>query len=163
MGRFTTRMLRYIYREAACQKQLHSYSGGLWVWKIHHNFDISIPPHLRPSSRELLWTWEGKWSRANMKRGPGTDKTLRLKRWGFHVTSCDLYNWATLFLGGINTGTWSSRVGESQMRHWNKVTGSERLGPLNDCTANCRPILSSKRAPHRNKTTTFRQKPSDRK
>jgi exonuclease III len=26
------------------------------------------------------------------------------------------YNWATLFLGDINTGTWSSRLGESQMR-----------------------------------------------
>jgi hypothetical protein len=26
------------------------------------------------------------------------------------------YNWATLFLGDINTGTWASRLGESQMR-----------------------------------------------
>jgi hypothetical protein len=26
------------------------------------------------------------------------------------------YNWATLFLGDINTGTWPSRFGESQMR-----------------------------------------------
>jgi hypothetical protein len=26
------------------------------------------------------------------------------------------YNWATLFLGDINTGTWSSRLEESQMR-----------------------------------------------
>jgi hypothetical protein len=26
------------------------------------------------------------------------------------------YNWATLFLGDINTGTWPSRLGESQMR-----------------------------------------------
>jgi hypothetical protein len=25
-------------------------------------------------------------------------------------------NWATLFLGGINTGTWLPRFGESQMR-----------------------------------------------
>jgi hypothetical protein len=27
------------------------------------------------------------------------------------------------------------------------VTGSERLGPLSDYTANCRPVLSSERAP----------------
>jgi hypothetical protein len=33
------------------------------------------------------------------------------------------------------------------------VTGSERLGPLSDYNANCRPILSSERAPHRNKTS----------
>jgi hypothetical protein len=26
------------------------------------------------------------------------------------------YNWATLFLGDINTGTWPSRLGESRMR-----------------------------------------------
>jgi hypothetical protein len=26
------------------------------------------------------------------------------------------HNWATLFLGDINTGTWPSRLGESQMR-----------------------------------------------
>jgi hypothetical protein len=26
------------------------------------------------------------------------------------------YNWATLFLGDINTGNWPSRLGESQMR-----------------------------------------------
>jgi hypothetical protein len=26
------------------------------------------------------------------------------------------YNWATLFLEDINMGTWSSRLGESQMR-----------------------------------------------
>jgi hypothetical protein len=26
------------------------------------------------------------------------------------------YNWATLFLGDINTGTWPSRLGKSQMR-----------------------------------------------
>jgi hypothetical protein len=26
------------------------------------------------------------------------------------------YNWVTLFLGDINTGTWPSRLGESQMR-----------------------------------------------
>jgi hypothetical protein len=37
------------------------------------------------------------------------------------------------------------------------VSGSERLGPLSDCTANCRPVLSSERAPHRNKAATFGQ------
>jgi hypothetical protein len=26
------------------------------------------------------------------------------------------YNWATMLLGEINTGTWSSRLGKSQMR-----------------------------------------------
>jgi hypothetical protein len=35
-------------------------------------------------------------------------------------------------------------------------TGSARLGPLSDCTANCRSVLSSERVPHRNKTATFR-------
>jgi hypothetical protein len=37
------------------------------------------------------------------------------------------------------------------------VTGLEQLGPLNDYTANCRPVLSTERALHRNKTANFRQ------
>jgi hypothetical protein len=40
------------------------------------------------------------------------------------------------------------------------VTGSERLGPLSDYTAICRPVLSSERAPHKNKTANFRQQHS---
>jgi hypothetical protein len=43
------------------------------------------------------------------------------------------------------------------------VMGSARLGPFSDCTANNRPVLSSERALHRNKTANFRQQPSDRK
>jgi hypothetical protein len=43
------------------------------------------------------------------------------------------------------------------------VTGSERLGPLSDYTANYRAVLSSDRAPHRYKTANFRQQNSDRK
>jgi hypothetical protein len=31
-------------------------------------------------------------------------------------TKCPGYNWVTLFLGDINTGTWPSRLRESQMR-----------------------------------------------
>jgi hypothetical protein len=27
-----------------------------------------------------------------------------------------VYNWASLFLGDINTGTWASTLGESQIR-----------------------------------------------
>jgi hypothetical protein len=39
----------------------------------------------------------------------------------------------------------------------------EGLGPLSDCTANCKPVLSSERSPHRSKTATLRQQHSDRK
>jgi hypothetical protein len=31
------------------------------------------------------------------------------------------------------------------------------IGPSRDYTANCRPVLSSERAPHRNKTASFGQ------
>jgi hypothetical protein len=31
-------------------------------------------------------------------------------------TQCRGFNWATLFLGDINTGTWPSKLGESQIR-----------------------------------------------
>jgi hypothetical protein len=69
----------------------------------------------------------------------------------------------TLFLGDINTGTWPSRLGESQVRQLNMVKGSERLEPLSDYTANCRPVLSSERASHRYKTANLRQQHSGRK
>jgi hypothetical protein len=35
------------------------------------------------------------------------------------------------------------------------VSGSERLGLLSDYTANCRPVVSSERAPNRYKTAKF--------
>jgi hypothetical protein len=41
------------------------------------------------------------------------------------------YNWATLFLEDIITGTWPSRL-ESDMRELNMVVGSAGLGPEND-------------------------------
>jgi hypothetical protein len=41
------------------------------------------------------------------------------------------------------------------------VTGSARLRPLSDYTANFRPVLPSERAPHRYKTANFRQQHSD--
>jgi hypothetical protein len=37
------------------------------------------------------------------------------------------------------------------------VSGSARLGPLSEYAANCRPVLSSERAPYRDKTATFIQ------
>jgi hypothetical protein len=49
------------------------------------------------------------------------------------------------------------------MRQLSMVTDSVRLEPFSDCTANCRPVLSVERVPHRDKTATFRQQPSDRK
>jgi hypothetical protein len=88
---------------------------------------------------------------------------LLLRHICFAEPSAREYNWATLFLGDINTGTWPSRLGESQMGELSMVTGSARLGPLSDYTANCRPVLSSERAPHRNKNANFRQHHSDRK
>jgi hypothetical protein len=44
------------------------------------------------------------------------------------------YTWATLFLGDINTGTWPSRLGESQMRQENMTVSSEGLRPKSDCS-----------------------------
>jgi hypothetical protein len=43
------------------------------------------------------------------------------------------------------------------MRQESTVTGSAQLGPMSDCSANCRRVLSSEKAPHRDKTATFRQ------
>jgi hypothetical protein len=44
------------------------------------------------------------------------------------------YNWATLFLGDINTGTLRSRLGglESETVKY-EVMSPEGLGPENDC------------------------------
>jgi hypothetical protein len=37
-------------------------------------------------------------------------------QWQLDEPSAQGYNWATLFLWYINTGTWSSKLGKSQMR-----------------------------------------------
>jgi hypothetical protein len=41
---------------------------------------------------------------------------LRIVRGDKRERRAQGYNWATLFLEDINTGTWPSRLGESQMR-----------------------------------------------
>jgi hypothetical protein len=40
------------------------------------------------------------------------------------------YNWATLFLGDVNTETWSSRLGSLETE---TVKYDHELGPENDC------------------------------
>jgi hypothetical protein len=44
------------------------------------------------------------------------------------------YNWVALFLGDINTGTWSSRLGESHKRQLNIAVSSAGLRPKSDCS-----------------------------
>jgi hypothetical protein len=41
---------------------------------------------------------------------------LRIVRGDVKGTQCPVYNWATLFLGDISTGTLPSRLGEPHMR-----------------------------------------------
>jgi hypothetical protein len=60
---------------------------------------------------------------------------------------------ATLSLGDIYLTLQAGGVSDETVKY---VKGFARLGPLSDRTANCRPILSSERAPHSD-NTTFRQ------
>jgi hypothetical protein len=41
---------------------------------------------------------------------------------------------SSCFWGDINTETWPSRLGESQMRQQNMVVSSAGLGPKSDCS-----------------------------
>jgi hypothetical protein len=65
------------------------------------------------------------------------------------------YNWATLFLGEINTGTSPSRLGESRFwesKIWSWVPRNLDLGMTSlarpSSNVNDRPVLSSERASH---------------
>jgi hypothetical protein len=40
-----------------------------------------------------------------------------------HGSNARGYNWATLFLGEINTGTWPSKLGDSQKQRQNMLMG----------------------------------------
>jgi hypothetical protein len=56
---------------------------------------------------------------------------------------CNWYNWATLFLGDINTGTWPSRLGESRIwecKLWSWVPRDSdlRMTPLARASSNCK-------------------------
>jgi hypothetical protein len=76
------------------------------------------------------------------------------------------YNWATLFLGDINTGTWPSRLGslrwDSKILPWvlrdfdPRVTALAR--PRSNCAVNYRHVLSSERALQNNKPATVWRK-----
>jgi hypothetical protein len=43
------------------------------------------------------------------------------------------YNWATLFLGDINTGTWPSRLGSLEFERVKYDVSPTGLAPENDC------------------------------
>jgi hypothetical protein len=58
------------------------------------------------------------------------------------------YNWATLFLGDINTRTWPSRLGESQMRQQNMAVSFAGLRPKSDCSGKAQKQLYSKLQTH---------------
>jgi hypothetical protein len=65
--------------------------------------------------------------------------------------------------GGYKYGNLALQIGGVSNETVKYGYGSERLGPLSDYTANCRPVLSSERAHHRYRTVNFRQQHSDRK
>jgi hypothetical protein len=53
------------------------------------------------------------------------------------------HDWATLFLGDVNTGTWSSRLGESQIwdsKIWSRVPrdSNQRIIALARTSSNCK-------------------------
>jgi hypothetical protein len=71
------------------------------------------------------------------------------------------YNWATLFLGEINTGTWPSRFGSLKLetvKYGNEFLGNRTRGSLRwrgpATTIYYRRNLSSERASHINKPAT---------
>jgi hypothetical protein len=59
---------------------------------------------------------------------------LRIVRGDKRQTSVQRYNWATPFLRDINTGTWPSRLAESQMRQYNTVPSAAERRPQSDCS-----------------------------
>jgi hypothetical protein len=71
------------------------------------------------------------------------------------------YNWATLFLAEINTGTWPSRLGifkKKTVKYCHESRGARTREILHwrnpATTENYRADLSSERAPHINKPIT---------
>jgi hypothetical protein len=74
------------------------------------------------------------------------------------------YNWATLFLGDINTGTWPSRLGgvSNESNIWSRVLRdldprvTALARPRSNCTINYRPVPLSERAPHSKNPATVK-------
>jgi hypothetical protein len=94
-----------------------------------------------------------------LHRSPASRKS---RRKGIPVPG--LYNWATLFLGDINTGTWPSRLAESQQLGQQNLEsrGSQTREGLRwrvqAAAVNYGNVLSSERAPHMKKPAIVRQK-----
>jgi hypothetical protein len=126
----------------------------------HTTMECFIPPLSNSSTAKEEWCFlHGPCLPSLPTKGQqglfqlGIEESLRrqlLSAWG--------YNRATLFLGDINTGTWSSRLGESQvwdrkMWSWALRDSDLRMTALAKTAAIVidRPVLSSERAPHINK------------
>jgi hypothetical protein len=102
------------------------------------------------SADSCVWRF-GDCLQSRVEAGPASRR--RRRKWN---PASGGYNWATLFLGDINTGTWPSRLGslESERvkygresrgtRTWEWLRWRGPAGIVND-----RPILSSERMLHK--------------
>jgi hypothetical protein len=74
-------------------------------------------------------------SQGRMQAGWNTSTVaLRAVRGYEKATQCPgRYNWATLFMGDLNTGAWRSRLGVSEIETINMVLSPAGLRPERDC------------------------------
>jgi hypothetical protein len=71
------------------------------------------------------------------------------------------YNWANLFLGDINTGTWPFRLRSLEFETVNVVMSPTGVGPQNDCADEDQQQLSTTDPPSRQRGCYIRtMKPS---
>jgi hypothetical protein len=75
-------------------------------------------------------------------------------------SSAQGHNWAAHFLGDVNAWTLLPRLGVSDktVKH-----GPARLGPMSDCSANYKLVLSSERSSDFNNQAIVRLKKRERK
>jgi hypothetical protein len=94
----------------------------------------------REFMRQGIADWPSRvWRRVRIT----STLTLRVVKCDGKGTQCRGYNWATLFLGDIRTGTLSSRLGESRiwgsnMWSWVLRDSDLRMNALARTSSNCK-------------------------
>jgi hypothetical protein len=97
------------------------------IKKLSNNKHPVVSPRWVPDTKRT-WPTDSRWHNFSYRE---VSQSWEAKK---RQPSARGYNWATQFLGYLNTETWPSRIGESKTRQQNMVVSSAGLGPESDCS-----------------------------
>jgi hypothetical protein len=109
---------------------------GYVLQRAHGNLSSKL---LQFSGVRYVYSVETDWTADTVPCGGGLEyfhrsSASRKRRQKRNPVPRGIFNWVILFLRDINTGTWISKLGESQMRQQSMIVSSAGFRYKSDCS-----------------------------